>query len=378
MDAPPATISRFGRYRVLRELGRGAMGVVYEAHDESIDRPVALKTMLLPEDPAERAEHEARFRQEARAAGGLSHPNVVTIHDLGREGEWLYIAMELLRGVELRQLMLTGSLPLEVAVDLAAQVAAGLAAAHAHGIVHRDIKPSNVMVLPGQHAKIMDFGVARMKTSELRTQAGVMLGSPKYMSPEQVGGGLADHRSDIFSLGSVLYEIATGVPAFHGADLANLLFHIVQAAPVPPRERHPGVPPELEAIILRAMHKEPALRYQDAAEMAQDLARCAAALGGPGQARRVVVPPPAAAYDLQLARTTVLQSPDPDPERTLPLGEAAPAGFPVAAAYDHAAAWRHVQAGAALPAQRGGRRGLTIWLALTTAAAVAAVWIALG
>src|SRR3954471_3808644 len=142
MNPPPFT--HFGRYRVIEELGRGAMGIVYLAEDESLQRQVAVKAMLLPADSDERAEHEGRFRQEAKAAGGLNHPNVITIHDLGREGDWLYIAMEVLAGKELRDLMAEGLLPLDQALDIAGQIASGLAAAHARGIVHRDIKPGNI------------------------------------------------------------------------------------------------------------------------------------------------------------------------------------------------------------------------------------------
>jgi serine/threonine protein kinase len=273
-----APFTHLGRYRIVGELGRGAMGVVWLAQDESLQRPLAIKTMLLPGNTADAAQQEARFRQEAKAAGGLNHPNVITIHDLGREGDWLYIAMEVLHGTELRDLMRDGLLPLDQALDIAGQVAAGLAAAHARGIVHRDVKPGNIMVLPDGHAKIMDFGVARMQSSEVRTQSGTMMGSPKYMSPEQVSGHSADNRSDIFSLGSMLYEMVTGVSAFGGDNLGQLLQAIMHGAPAPPSQVNPRVPPELELVIMRAMQKNAAARYQDAADMVQDLARCRAGL----------------------------------------------------------------------------------------------------
>ena len=294
MTTPP--FSHFGRYRVLEELGRGAMGIVYLAEDESLQRQVAVKAMLLPADSVERAEHEGRFRQEAKAAGGLNHPNVITIHDLGREGDWLYIAMELLRGTELRTLMSAGLLPLPLALDIAAQVAEGLAAAHARGVVHRDVKPSNIMVLGGRHAKIMDFGVARVQASEVRTRSGVMLGSPKYMSPEQVAGHAVDPRSDIFSLGSMLYEMVTGVPAFGGTELPNLLYDILHTTPTPATRINPALPPLLDLVLARAMQKNPAARYQDAREMARDLETCrtgvappAPALAAPGGAGEATV-----------------------------------------------------------------------------------------
>ena len=279
MNPPPFT--HFGRYRLLEELGRGAMGIVYLAEDESLQRQVAVKAMLLPADSAERAEHEGRFRQEAKAAGGLSHPNVITIYDLGREGDWLYIAMEVLRGTELRTLMSADLLPPPLALDIAAQVAEGLAAAHARGVVHRDVKPSNIMVMGGRHAKIMDFGVARVQASEVRTRSGVMLGSPKYMSPEQVSGHAVDPRSDIFSLGSMLYEMVTGKPAFGGAELANLLYDILHTTPVPATRLNPALPPLLDLVLARAMQKNPAARYQDAHEMARDLEACRTGVAPP-------------------------------------------------------------------------------------------------
>lgn len=286
MATLPST--HLGRYRLLRELGRGAMGVVYLAEDESLQRQVAIKTLLLPGDEQERSAHEARFLQEAKAAGGLNHPNVITIHDLGREGDSLYIAMELLEGTELRDRMAQGMLPLDEALDIAGQVASGLAAAHARGVVHRDVKPGNIIVLPGGRAKIMDFGIARMQSSGVRTQSGTMMGSPKYMSPEQVGGHPVDHRSDIFSLGSMLYEMVTGVPAFSGNNLGLLLSSILHRAPTPPGQVHPGVPASVELVIARAMQKNAAARYQDAADMARELAECRAGLTRVGRAPRPV------------------------------------------------------------------------------------------
>lgn len=271
---PPEVLpfTHLGRYRVVRELGRGAMGVVYLAEDDSLLRQVAIKTLLLPDEAGERRQLEARFLQEAKAAGSLNHPGIITIHDLGREGDHLYIAMELLEGSELRDRMVLGMLPLHEAVDIAAQVAAALGAAHARGVVHRDIKPGNIMLLPDGHAKIMDFGIARMQKSDVRTQSGTMMGSPKYMSPEQVGGHPVDHRTDIFSLGSMLYEMVAGVPAFSGSNLGQLLNDILRGTPPPVAQFRAGVPPSLDDVVARAMQKNPLHRYQDAAEMARDLA----------------------------------------------------------------------------------------------------------
>lgn len=332
MSLQPA-FTHLGRYRVLREIGRGAMGVVYEAEDETLQRQVAVKTMLLSDDAEERVEHEARFRQEAKAAAGLNHPNVITVYDMGREGDWLYIAMEMLRGVELRELMNSGTLALPVAVDLISQVASGLGAAHTQGIVHRDIKPSNIMVMGGRHAKIMDFGVARMQVSEVKTQTGVMLGSPKYMAPEQVEGRRADARSDIFSLGSVLYECVAGTAPFQGGDLGTLLYDIVRGEPPPPSQRNPAVPPELDRIVARALAKDPAARYQNADEMAHELAQCAAQLMA-GAVRPGTFSPaatisgfaPLAEAATQPGRLAAVPPVD-DPERTVAQVRKRPAAF---------------------------------------------------
>ena len=215
-------LRKIGRYEVRAELGRGAMGVVYRAEDPLLGRKVAIKTILLSGDPAEREDYEARFLQEARAAGGLNHPNIVTIHDVGREGEMVYMAMELVEGVELREMIPALRQSTGLALELAMQIAEGLAFAHAGGVVHRDIKPANVMVVRGRQAKIMDFGIARLQESLVKTQAGMVLGSPQYMSPEQITGQAVDGRSDIFSLGSMLYEMATGEAPFRGTDMPAL------------------------------------------------------------------------------------------------------------------------------------------------------------
>lgn len=270
--------THFGRYRIVKELGRGAMGVVYLAEDESLQRNVAIKTILLSADAAERADHEARFRQEGKAAGGLNHANVITIYDMGREGDWLYIAMELLEGVELRDMMSQARLPLALAVEIAAQIASGLAAAHAKGVVHRDIKPSNIMVMSGNHAKIMDFGIARVRTSDVKTQTGMILGSPKYMSPEQIEVQNVDWRSDIFSLGALMYEMTTGAAPFAGPEIGALMFAITNTTPPPPSQVNQSMPQMLDLIIVKALQKEPEMRYQSAELLAADLRKCGAAI----------------------------------------------------------------------------------------------------
>jgi len=265
-----APLTRLARFEIQGELGRGAMGVVYRAHDPALDRTVAIKTILLPLDAAERAAYEARFLQEARAAGKLGHPSIITIYDVGREGDLAYIAMEMLTGTDLRQRLAQGRLSPHEAGAIAMQIADGLAFAHEHGVVHRDIKPANIMLLRGDRVKIMDFGIARLQASDIKTQTGVLLGTPKYMSPEQVAGKMLDERSDIFSLGGVLYEMWTGRPPFAGADVSQLLHNIAQATPVAP-SRLAALPPIADLIITRALAKDPAARYQKAQHLAADL-----------------------------------------------------------------------------------------------------------
>lgn len=263
--------SQLGRFQIRKELGRGAMGVVYEAHDPALDRTVALKTVLLTGDASERATYEARFMQEARAAGRLGHPAVITIYDVGREGELAWIAMERLHGVDLRQQLAKARPPAKAALTIAIQVAEGLAYAHQTGVVHRDIKPANIMLLRGGRAKIMDFGIARLHASDVKTQTGVVLGTPKYMSPEQLAGRPLDHRSDIFSLGAVLFEMLTGQAPFTGADVSQLMHNIANTPHVAPTRLAPGLPAVLDLILARALEKAPEQRYQHAEELVSDL-----------------------------------------------------------------------------------------------------------
>jgi eukaryotic-like serine/threonine-protein kinase len=273
------SITQLGRYRILGEVGRGAMGVVYKAEDPQLNRIVAIKTIHMAADLEERAEYEARFHQEAKAAAGLNHPNIITVHDIGREDDVIFMAMELLEGTEVRELMERGRLPLALALDIAADVADGLAFAHERGVIHRDIKPGNVMVVHGRHAKIMDFGIARVRVSDVKTQTGAILGSPKYMSPEQVNGQRADHRSDIFSLGVMTYELAAGAAPFSGATLGELMLDISAGALRPPTTVNAALPPVFDLIVAKALEKDPAARYQNATEMARDLRACRSELG---------------------------------------------------------------------------------------------------
>jgi serine/threonine-protein kinase len=266
---------KLGRYEIVGELGKGAMGVVYCARDPLLDRTVAIKTVNMELAQDEMAEYEARFYQEAKAAGGLNHPNIVIIYDIGKSEKIAYMAMELLQGKELKTLLASGkALPIPFAVDVAAQMAEGLAYAHEHGIVHRDIKPANIMIVRGELVKITDFGIARMRTANVQTQVGIVLGSPRYMSPEQVAGKRAESRSDLFSVGVILYEMVTGRPPFNGEDVTSVMFQILNFVPPPPSSVNPEVPEMLDFIVAKAIAKAPADRYGNTRELASDLRDC--------------------------------------------------------------------------------------------------------
>ena len=245
-----------GRYEILDEVGQGAMGTVYRARDPLIERTVAIKTVPIEQLRKEGADAEARFLREAQSAGRLSHPNIVTIYDVGEADGLAYIAMEYLSGPTLRDLMDHGRMPLDLALDTARQMAEALAFAHAHGVTHRDIKPSNV-VITGQRGqiKLTDFGIAHLANSE-QTQAGQMLGSPRYMSPEQAMGRVVDGRSDIFSLGAVLYEMLTGRYAFDGDSLATIVYRVIHDAPEEASSQRP-LPAGLAQLLGRMLNKPP-------------------------------------------------------------------------------------------------------------------------
>jgi serine/threonine-protein kinase len=264
-------LAQLGRYKITGELGRGAMGVVYKGEDPALDRTVALKTIIVSDEAAGRSEYHARFFQEAKAAGRLNHPQIITVYDFGEEGEIAYMAMEFLKGTELRTRMKEGTISVPEAVHIAEQVAEGLGYAHEHGVVHRDIKPSNIMLLRHDQVKIMDFGIARMRASDQKTGTGLVLGTPKYMSPEQVAGSPVDHRSDIFSLGVVLYEMLTHTKLFSGEDTPQIFHNVTNFQPPAPSRVNPEVPPMLDFVVERALKKDPAVRYQDAFELAGDL-----------------------------------------------------------------------------------------------------------
>lgn len=251
---------KIGRYDILGEIGEGAMGTVYRARDPLIERAVAIKTVSIAQLRQEGPGAESRFLREAQSAGRLSHPNIVTIYDVGESDGLAYIAMEHLSGVTLRDIMNRGPLPLDLALDTALQMAEALAFAHEHGVIHRDIKPANV-VLTGKHGrvKLTDFGIAHLINSD-HTQAGQMLGSPRYMSPEQAMGREIDGRSDIFSLGAVLYEMLTGHYAFDGDSLPTIVYRVINESPVAAASLCPLLPGGLSSLLDRMLDKNPSAR----------------------------------------------------------------------------------------------------------------------
>jgi len=253
-------IMKIGRYEILDEVGQGAMGTVYRARDPLIERTVAIKTVPITKLRQEGADTESRFLREAQSAGRLSHPNIVTIYDVGEADGLAYIAMEYLHGATLRDLMNKGPMPLDLALDTATQMAEALAFAHEHGVIHRDIKPANVVVT-GQRGriKLTDFGIAHLANSD-HTHAGQMLGSPRYMSPEQAMGREVDGHSDIFSLGAVLYEMLTGHYAFDGDSLPSIVYRVVNEAPVAASALRPQLPAELASLLARMLDKNPQVR----------------------------------------------------------------------------------------------------------------------
>lgn len=264
----------FGRrYRVIEKIGSGGMADVFKAVDEVLGRTVAVKVLhpRYASDPT----FVARFRQEAQAAANLSHPNIVNMYDWGRDGDTYYIVMEFVKGTDLKALVTReGPLDPRKAAEYAAQVCSALAVAHGYDVIHRDIKPHNIVLTPEGTVKVMDFGIARAGNSTM-TQTGSVLGTAQYISPEQAQGKPLSPASDLYSLGATLYEMVTGRPPFDAATPVATALQQVNDDPVPPRQIRASIPPALEAVILRAMRKNPAERYDSAAEMRDDLRRAA-------------------------------------------------------------------------------------------------------
>ena len=266
---------RIGKYRVSRVLGRGSMGVVFLARDSLIDRDVAIKTVALPPglDDEKIREFRERFLREARAAGRLSHPSIVTIYeaDDGSNGGTPFIAMEFVEGLPWNLKIRQRTFPdPEQVLSLARDIASALEYAHKTGVVHRDIKPANIVQTPDGHVKLMDFGIAKVPTSEL-TREGQFLGTPAYMSPEQIMGRAVDGRSDLFSLGTVLYELLTCRKPFEGEDITTVTYAILKQDPRPARSISPDIPEEVDRILFHLMAKDTAQRYASARQLAEDI-----------------------------------------------------------------------------------------------------------
>ncbi len=260
---------KVGECRILGELGKGGMATVYRAVHEPLQREVAIKE--LPADLAKNKETLSRFRREALALGAFRHQNIVTLYDLIEKGDALYMVMELVDGPTLGDLLKEGALPPEVAAVIAAQIAAALEHAHFARIIHRDLKPSNVMITKTGEVKLMDFGIAKDEGLDKLTRTGTAVGTPAYMSPEQCTGGEVDNRSDIYSLGVLLYESLSGKRAFTGATAGEVFAKIAQGKLEKLKKAAPHAPSELRAIVTRAMQLKPEKRYFDVAELRRAL-----------------------------------------------------------------------------------------------------------
>ena len=328
-----SSTNTLGKYQIIREIAR-SNDIVYEAVDPSINRRIALKELCIPPNVqgAQRRERIERFWREGRAAGKLSHPNIVTIYEVGKENDRHFIAMEYLEGQTLRDVMQVGGpMSIKDAVNYTLQLCSALAYAHSNGVVHRDIKPENVQILPGGLVKLTDFGIARLMGEPTITQNGQVFGTPSYMSPEQVAGKNIDARSDIFSVGVMLYEMIAGHKPFSGDSVVTITYNIMNMEPPPP----PGAPQYIVSAIRKAMSKDPNMRYSTADEMANDLREERVANGFSfTQTNMNSVPSPFGGVQQSQYQ---YQQPDPQPPLT-PYGTAMPSPGAGSAAPDPFAA----------------------------------------
>jgi len=269
-----------GPYRILKKLGQGGMGEVYLAEDSRLNRKVVLK--FLSEHLAEQSDYRQRFLREAKSASSLNHPHIITVYDILSHNHSDVIAMEFVEGESLRTMLSRGSIAIKTALEIAAQIASALAAAHRAGIVHRDIKPENIMITQGDQVKVLDFGLAKPVNSEgemsaasqlttatgpIQTRSGMIVGTVAYMSPEQTDGRELDGRSDLFSAGAVLYEMMTGKRPFESTSTVDTLYAIAHQEPQSPYELHPRLPLEIKDILEKALAKNPSERYQHVGDL---------------------------------------------------------------------------------------------------------------
>jgi serine/threonine-protein kinase len=358
--------SRLGRYQIVRRLGAGAMGEVYLAEDPQIGRQLAIKTVRVEEGrPQEIEDRKQRLLREARAAGKLLHPNIVTLFDAGEEQGLLYLAFEFVDGSDLDDRIANGPpLTLAEALAIVRQAADGLDFAHRHGVVHRDIKPSNLMLTKDGRVKVADFGIAKMldATSDL-TQSGSVVGSPHYLSPEQVRGEALDGRTDIFSLGVMFYEMLCRQRPFDGQTLTTLVYQILHQEPTPIEARRSDLGPRVERLVRRMMHKDRELRFATAAELAAEIAACERELAPELLARSIALPSEAVGPTVRLAtdESTAVRPPEaptvpaPPPAPTAASARVVPPPPPAAAAPPPPPP----QLAAPTPAPRG-RQGLVL------------------
>lgn len=360
---------KLGKYLIKSELGHGAMGVVYRGYDPFIEREVAVKTLRTDAlDGREIPEVLARFQKEAKAAGRLNHPNIVQIYEYGEEGDQAFIAMEIVQGVELRDYLEENArFSLEAVVAMMCELLEALGFAHRHGVVHRDIKPGNIVVLPDGHIKIMDFGIARLESSTL-TQAGTILGTPSYMSPEQFMAQRVDGRTDLFAAGAILYELLTGEKAFAGNAYATIMHKVLKEEPPVPSALNVLVTPAFDEVVRKALRKRPDERFQSAAEFIEALRRALAGESLPAamQTETLVtrISPGVSAADatLSLDRTQVAQ------EATV-----ATAAGEATRVSPGSASSTGQEAASMVPAGRAARKAPWLWAALASMTLIAAV-----
>jgi serine/threonine-protein kinase len=315
-----------GRYRIIRKLGAGGMADVYLAEDQELGRRVAIK--ILNDRHAADDQFVERFRREAKNAAGLSHPNIVSIYDRGTAEGTYYIAMEFLDGRSLKELIISrGPAPIKVAIEYARQILGAIGFAHRHGIVHRDIKPHNVLVGPEGRLKVTDFGIARSGASQM-TEVGSIIGTAQYLSPEQARGSPVDQTSDLYSVGVVLYEMLTGQVPFTGDTPLEIAMKHLSEVPRPPSELRPEVPHDLDLVVLRALAKDPADRYESAEEMDADLKRVLEGLPVGEETANAATAVLSGSGVLAAAPTSVITRPtDVTRPRTVPPGATPPAGY---------------------------------------------------